>query len=67
MEELQKLAESQGVRWEDFKQNTKNGILTQKVIGTEVGSHLQITHEEAQKFYDEHKADSDAARARPAQ
>jgi peptidyl-prolyl cis-trans isomerase SurA len=57
MEELQKLAESQGVRWEEFKQNTKNGILTQKVIGTEVGSHLQITHEEIQKFYDEHKAD----------
>ena len=57
MEELQKLAESQGVRWEEFKQNTKNGILTQKVIGSEVGSHLQITREEAQKFYDEHKAD----------
>jgi peptidyl-prolyl cis-trans isomerase SurA len=57
MEDLQKLAESQGVRWEDFKQNTKNGILTQKVIGTEVGSHLQISRDEAQKFYEEHKAD----------
>ncbi len=57
LEDLQKLAESQGVRWEDFKQNTKNGILTQKVIGSEVGSHLQITRDEAQKFYEEHKAD----------
>ncbi len=57
MEDLQKLAESQGVRWEDFKQNTKNGILTQKVIGSEVGSHLQTSRDEAQKFYDEHKAD----------
>jgi len=57
MEDLQKLAESQGVRWEDFKQNTKNGILTQKVIGSEVGSHLQIPRDEAQKFYDEHKSD----------
>jgi peptidyl-prolyl cis-trans isomerase SurA len=27
------------------------------VIGEEVGSHLSITKEEAQKFYDEHKAD----------
>jgi peptidyl-prolyl cis-trans isomerase SurA len=57
LEELQKQAESQGVHWEEFKQNTKNGILTQKVIGAEVGSHLQIKHEEVQKFYDEHKAD----------
>jgi peptidyl-prolyl cis-trans isomerase SurA len=57
MEDLQKLAESQGVRWEDFKQNTKNSILTQKVIGSEIGSHLQVTRDEAQKFYDEHKAE----------
>ncbi len=57
MEDLQKIAESQGVSWEDFKQNTKNGILTQKVIGSEVGSHIQITREEAQKYYDEHKSE----------
>ncbi len=57
MEELQKLAEGQGVSWEEFKQNTKNGILTQKVIGSEVGSHLQTTRDEAQKYYDEHKSE----------
>jgi peptidyl-prolyl cis-trans isomerase SurA len=57
MEDLQKLAESQGVSWEEYKQNTKNGILTQKVIGSEVGSHIQVTRDEAQKFYDEHKAE----------
>lgn len=57
MEDLQKMAESQGVSWEEFKNNTKNGILTQKVIGSEVGSHIQITHDEIQKFYDEHKAE----------
>jgi len=57
MEELQKIAEGQGVSWEEFKQNTKNSILTQKVIGSEVGSRIQITREEAQKYYDEHKAD----------
>jgi peptidyl-prolyl cis-trans isomerase SurA len=57
MEDLQKLAESQGVSWEEFKQNTKNGILTQKVIGSEVGSHIQVTREEVQKFYEEHKAE----------
>jgi peptidyl-prolyl cis-trans isomerase SurA len=57
MEDLQKLAESQGVSWEEFKQNTKNSILTQKVIGSEVGSHIQITQDELQKFYDEHKSE----------
>lgn len=57
MEELQKLAEAQGVSWEEFKQTNKNGILTQRVIGSEVGSHVQVTREEAQKFYDEHKAE----------
>ncbi len=57
MEDLQKLAEAQGVSWEEFKQNTKNGILTQKVIGSEVGSHIQVTHDEIQKFYDEHKSE----------
>jgi peptidyl-prolyl cis-trans isomerase SurA len=57
MEDLQKLAEAQGVRWEEFKQNTKNSILTQKVIGSEVGSHIQPTRDEVQKFYEEHKAD----------
>jgi len=57
MDELQKLAETQGVSWEEFKQNTKNSILTQKVIGSEVGSHVQVTRDEMQKFYDEHKAE----------
>ena len=57
MEDLQKLAEGQGVSWEEFKQNTKNGILTQKVIGSEVGSRIQVTRDEVQKFYDEHKSE----------
>ena len=57
MEDLQKIAESQGVSWEEFKQNTKNALLTQKVIGSEVGGHIQITSEDIQKFYDEHKSE----------
>jgi peptidyl-prolyl cis-trans isomerase SurA len=59
MEALEKEAQKQGISWEDFKQNMKNQIITQKVIGEEVGSHLgnSITTEEEQKFYDEHKAE----------
>src|SRR5215471_18327712 len=57
MDELEKAAASQGVSYEDFKQNLRNQIITQQVMGREVGSHLNITKEEEQRFYDEHKAD----------
>ena len=59
MEELEKAAQAQGVSYEDFKQNLRNQIITQKVIGEEVGSRLgqSITKEEEQKFYDEHKSE----------
>jgi peptidyl-prolyl cis-trans isomerase SurA len=55
MEDLEKAAQSQGTTLEDFKLNMKNGMITQKVIGREVGSHLTIAKEEIQKFYEEHK------------
>jgi len=57
MEELEKAAQSQGVSFEDFKQNLRNQIITQQVIGKEVGSRLNISKEDEQKFYDEHKAE----------
>jgi peptidyl-prolyl cis-trans isomerase SurA len=57
MEELEKAATGQGISYEDFKQNMRNQIITQKVIGEEVGSHLNITTDEQQKFYDQHKSE----------
>jgi peptidyl-prolyl cis-trans isomerase SurA len=57
MEELEKAATAQGISYEDFKQNMRNQIITQKVIGEEVGSHLSIPKEEEQKFYDEHRSE----------
>src|SRR5579863_3412516 len=57
MEELEKAATSQGISYEDFKQNMRNQLITQKVIGEEVGSHLSITKDEEQKFYEEHKSE----------
>src|SRR5262249_30024577 len=57
MEELEKAAASQGISYEDFKQNLRNQIITQQVIGREVGSHLNITKEEEQKFYEQHKSE----------
>jgi len=57
MEDLEKEATKQGISWEDFKQNMRNQILTQKVIGEEVGSHLSLSKEEEEKFYEEHKSE----------
>jgi peptidyl-prolyl cis-trans isomerase SurA len=57
MEDLEKAATAQGISYEDFKQNMRNQIITQKVIGEEVGSHLSISKEDEQKFYDEHKSE----------
>lgn len=55
MEDLEAEAKKQGISWEDFKQNMRNKIITQRVIGEEVGGHLSVTKEEEQKFYDDHQ------------
>jgi len=55
MEELEKAAQSQGVSFEEFKQNLKNSIITQRVIGQEVGGHINVTQQEIQQEYDKRK------------
>ncbi|HEY7099115.1 MAG TPA: peptidylprolyl isomerase [Terriglobales bacterium] len=57
MEDLEKAAQAQGVSFEDFKQNMRNRIITQKVIGQEVGQKMSISKEEEQAFYDAHKSE----------
>src|SRR5271165_4507569 len=57
MEELEKAATAQGISYEEFKQNLRNQIVTQRVIGEEVGSHLAMNKDEEKKFYEEHKAE----------
>jgi peptidyl-prolyl cis-trans isomerase SurA len=65
MEDLEKAASSQGISYEDFKQNIRNRIITQKVIGDEVGQRLYgtITKDDEQKFYDEHKSEMEQPEA----
>jgi peptidyl-prolyl cis-trans isomerase SurA len=55
MEDLEKAAQAQGVSFEEFKQNLKNSILTQRVIQQEVGGHINVTQQEIQDFYNQHK------------
>lgn len=47
--------EQTGMSFEDFKQQTKDGILTRHVIQREVGSRIAIPKAELQKYYEEHK------------
>jgi peptidyl-prolyl cis-trans isomerase SurA len=57
MEALQKAVESQGIGWEDYKQQMRDGLLTQRVIQQEVGSSIKISNEDIQSYYEAHKAD----------
>ena len=57
MDDLEKAVTSQSVNWEDFKNNIENRLLTQEVIRREVGSHITIGHDDAMKYYDDHKKD----------
>src|SRR2546425_7150350 len=55
MEELERAVSSQGMNWEDFKNNIRNTLLTQRVVSSEVGSHITISDEEISKYYEAHK------------
>src|SRR5580700_8967186 len=57
MEALEEAVSGQKMNWEDFKNNIRTGLLTKKVIQSEVGSHINVTKEEIQRYYDEHKAE----------
>jgi peptidyl-prolyl cis-trans isomerase SurA len=57
LDELEKAVTSQGMNWEDFKNNIRNRLLTQEVIRHEVGSHINIGRDDAMKYYEEHKKD----------
>ena len=57
MDDLEKAVEKQGIVWEDYKQQMRNGLLTQEVIRQEVGGRMDIGTDEVKKYYDAHKQD----------
>lgn len=56
MEALEKAAQAQGVSYEDFKANIRNGIITQKVVQNEVAPHLAITQSDVKNYYQAHQS-----------
>jgi peptidyl-prolyl cis-trans isomerase SurA len=57
IEDLEKAAKEQGVSYEDFKANIRNGIITQEVMRDQVGRRIQMTPGEAQRYFEAHKQD----------
>jgi len=57
IEDLEKAAREQGVSYEDFKANIRNGIITQEVMRQEVGQRIQFTPGEAERYYEQHKSE----------
>jgi peptidyl-prolyl cis-trans isomerase SurA len=57
MDALERAVTAQGINWDDFKTNIRNRVLTQAVIGQEVGRHITIGHEEEMKYYNDHKSE----------
>ena len=48
--------EGTGMNLEDFRQQMKNQILTQRVIGQEISSRISVPEAEKKKYYEEHKS-----------
>lgn len=55
LDDLERAAAAQGMSFEDFKTGIKNRLITQQVIGREVGSRIQVTQDRVKKFYEENK------------
>lgn len=51
------IREQTGEAFEDFKQRLTDSLLTQRLLGSEIQSHISVPEPEMQKYYDEHKAD----------
>lgn len=49
--------EQLGTPFEDYKNDMRNGMLTERVIRQEVGGQINIPRAEVQKYYEEHKTE----------
>lgn len=49
--------EQTGTPYEDWRNETKNTMLTQRVVGQEVQSKISVSRADVQKYYEEHKSE----------
>jgi peptidyl-prolyl cis-trans isomerase SurA len=57
LEDLEKAAQQQGVSYEDFKANIRNGIITQQVVRDEVGRHISMSPADVQAYFKQHESE----------
>src|SRR5277367_4082597 len=57
LDDLEKAVESQGLSWDEYKTQIRNGLLTQEVIHREMGQRIVIGHDEVKQYYDAHLKD----------
>ena len=57
LEDLETEVEKQGLNYEDIKDQIRRRLLVREVIGREVGSRIQLSRDDARKFYEAHKKD----------
>jgi len=55
LEDLETEIGKQGLNYEDFKDQIRRNLLMREVIGREVGSRIQLSHDDARKYYEAHK------------
>ena len=55
IDDLEKEAQKQGVSYEDFKEQIRIGVVTQQVVGQEVGGKIHISNEDIQDWYNKHQ------------
>jgi peptidyl-prolyl cis-trans isomerase SurA len=57
LEDLEKAAQQQGVSYEDFKANIRNGIITQEVVRDQVGRKITMSPAEVQRYFQAHESE----------
>src|SRR5258708_35814133 len=57
IDDLEKEAQKQGVSYEDFKEQIRVSVVTQQVIGQEVGGKLHISNEDIQHWHNKHQTE----------
>ena len=55
LEDLETEVEKQGMNFEDFKDQIRRNLLMREVIGREVGSRIQLSRDDARKYFEAHK------------
>jgi peptidyl-prolyl cis-trans isomerase SurA len=61
IDDLEKEAQKQGVSYEEFKEQIRVSVVTQQVIGQEVGGKLHIGNDDIQDWYNKHQKELEGA------